>query len=266
MKSIKQRKSIRKRIVDTTKEYSSATTIHGIAYLSDDHVPVLQRLLWAVVVCMAIYLATYQVSNLYNDWQDDPVVTTLETVALPIEDIEFPAVTICPQGSRQEIVDLVLFRQLTEYIGKSRNNLTTFTEEEMAEQVVAFLNDVYPGASGKPTLVTKLLASDNPKLSIENEAVLQLEEICDPSMNADITKALNKHLNNDTCPNDFVMAQGSNYCVHAASTPMSYTEASQYCSVRSGSRLFFLETYDELHSLSNFLSSIGNIWFWVDYQ
>ena len=266
MGSIKHRKSIRKRIVDTTKEYSSATTIHGIAYLFDGHVSILERYFWAVVVCMAIYLATYQVSNLYNDWQDDPVVTTLETVALPIEDIEFPAVTICPQGSRQEIVDLVLFRQLTEYIGKSRNNLTTFTEEEMAEQAVAFLNDVYPGATGKPTLVTKLLASDNPQSAIENEAVLQLEEKCDPSINADITKALNKYLNNDTCPKGFAIAQGSNYCLHAGSRQMSYNEASKYCNEQSGSRLFFLETYDELHGLSNFLNSIGNIGFQVDYQ
>ena len=45
----------------------------------------------------------------------DPL-TTLDTVALPIEQVDFPAVTICPQGSRKEIVDSVLFRQLKEYI------------------------------------------------------------------------------------------------------------------------------------------------------
>ena len=85
-------------------------------------------------------------------------------------------------------------------------------------------------------------------------------------MNADITKALNKHLNNDTCPKGFVIAQGSNYCLHAGSTQRSYNEASKYCNEQSGSRLFFLETFDELHSLSNFLNISGNIGFGVDYQ
>ena len=102
-------------------------------------------------------------------------------------------------------------------------------------------------------------ASDNPKLSIENEALLQLEERCDPSNNADMTKALNKYLKNDTCPEGFSIVQGSNYCLHAGNTQMSYNEASQYCNDRSGSRLFFLETYDDLQSLSNFLNTSGNI-------
>ena len=259
MKTIKQQRSIRKRIVDTTKEYSSGTTIHGIAYLSGDRVSGVERLLWAIVVLLAIYLATYQVVNLYNDWQHHPVVTTLDTVALPIEEMEFPAVTICPQGSRQEIIDLVLFRQLIEYIENSKENVTTLTEKETTEQVVAFLNDVYPGAIGNPTMVTKLMTSDDPKLTLQNEAVLQLEEECDPSSNSDITKALNKYLNNDTCPEGFGIAQGSNYCIHASTTSMSYNEASKYCNSHSGSGIFFLDTHDDLTSLNNFLHISGNI-------
>ena len=256
---MKQKRSARKRIVETTKDYSSATTIHGITYLTGDDITAVERLLWLVVVILAISLATYQIVNLYKDWQKDPVVTTLDTVALPIEEIEFPAVTICPQGSRQEIVDLVLFRQYTEYIQNATDNITTYTAEEMTDTFVAFLNDVYPGASGKPTMLTKMMASDDPTTSLTNDAVLGLEEECDPSSNADMAVALNKKLKNDSCPKGFNMAEGSNYCIHATSNPMTYNQALTYCDDLSGSSLFYLDAHEDLVPLKDFLHFSGNI-------
>ena len=261
MKQMKTKRSARKRISETTKDYSSATTIHGITYLTDDDASAVERLLWLVVVILAILLATYQVVKLYQDWQDDPVVTTLDTVALPIEEIEFPAVTICPQGSRQEIVDLVLFRQLTEYIESSTENVTMLTGEEMSEKVVAFLNNVYPGAKGKPTMLTKMMTSDNPTVSITNDAVLGLEEECDASSNADMAEALNKKLKNDTSPKGFEMAKGSNYYIHTSSIPMAYNDAKKYCNDQSGSSLFYLDSYEELDPPKEILQFSGNIKF-----
>ena len=255
--TIDQKKSTRKLIVDTSKQYSSATTIHGISYLSSDKIPVVERLLWFVVVILAMIFTTFQVCKLYKEWQDEPVITTLDTVALPIEEIEFPAVTICPQGSRQEIIDSVLFRQLREYIAEKGNNATSFTEEEMMEEVEAFLKDVYPGAKAKPTMITRLMTSDNPKVSAQNEAVLQLEEECDTSSNADIVKSLNKQLQNDSCPEGFELAQGSIYCIHEGSTKMTYNEASQYCSDLTDSKPFYLESDEHLSPLEEKLHVKG---------
>ena len=254
-----QKKSTRKIIVDTTKQYSSATTIHGISYLSSDRVPALERLIWLVVVILAIIFTTFQVCKLYKEWQDEPVITTLDTVALPIEEIEFPAVTICPQGSRQEIIDSVLFRQLKEYIAENGNNATSFTQEEMMEEVEAFLKDVYPGAKAKPTMVTRLMTSDNPKQSAQNDAVLQLEEECDPSSNADIVKSLNKQLQNDSCPEGFEVAEGSKYCIHEGSTKMTYNEAAKYCSDLLDSKPFYLESDEDLSPLEEKLRLKGNV-------
>ena len=273
MKQMKQKRSAKKRIVETTKDYSSATTIHGITYLTDDGTSAVERLLWLVVVILAILLATYQVVKLYKEWQDDPVITTLDTVALPIEEIDFPAVTICPQGSRQEIVDLVLFRQLTEYIKNSTGNVTMLTEEQMTDQVVAFLNNVYPGAKGTPTRLTKMMTSDDPTISITNDAVLGLEEKCDPSSNNDMAESFNKKLNNDSCPIGFEMVKDStsccpigfemaekgDFCIHSASAPMTYTEATQYCYDHGGSNLYYPDTSEDLIASSGYLHFSGNI-------
>ena len=39
----------------------------------------------------------------YNNWQDNPVLTSVSTTAMPIAEIEFPAITICGQGSIAEV-------------------------------------------------------------------------------------------------------------------------------------------------------------------
>ena len=252
-----QKKSTMKRVVDTTKQYSSTTTIHGISYLASDDTSGIERVVWGIVMLFAIGFTTFQVITLYNDWQDHPVITTLDTVALPIDEIEFPAVTICPQGSRNEIMDSVLFRQLKEYILKRGDNVTTVTPEIMMEQVESFIKDVYPGAKGKPTMLTKMLTSDNPEVSIQNAAVLQPEEECDPSSNTDIANELKKQLQNDTCPEGFEMAQGSNYCIHEKRTLMTYDEASNYCDARSGSKLLYLDTVKDLSSLNGISGTIA---------
>ena len=260
-----QSKSTRERIVDTTKKYSSATTIHGISYIFNDVLSGLERLLWSIVVLVAICFTTFQVVTLYQEWQDNPVVTTLNTVALPIEKIEFPAVTICPQGSRQEIIDSVLFRQLKRYIQNKNGNATNFTPGEMIEQVESFITDVYPGAKGKPTMLTRLMTSDNPEVSIQNEAIIPPKDECDPSSNIAFANALNKELSNDTCPDGFEMAQGSNYCIHAKSTPITYNDATKYCNELSGARLLYLDTYD-LSPFNELLLVSGNIVPYFYYQ
>ena len=258
MEQVRIPKSARKRIVDTVKQYFSVATIHGLAYLCGNQISRAERLLWALIVLLALYFATYQVSNLYSDWQENPVVTTLDTVAYPIDEIDFPAVTICPQGSRQEIMDLVLFRQLTEYIRNSTDRVNSFTEEEIVDWAVAFLNNVYPGASANPTLLTRLMTSDNPKVYIENEAVLKMDEECDGSSNADFTQVLNKQLKNDTCPKEFEMAHGSNFCLHVVNTPMTYSDASQHCNDLRGSSLLYLENVEDIDSSNKFLNILGN--------
>jgi MFS-type transporter involved in bile tolerance (Atg22 family) len=46
------------------------------------------------MMCLGTYWSWY----LYSDWQENPVLTTVTTTALPVINIDFPAVTICSEG------------------------------------------------------------------------------------------------------------------------------------------------------------------------
>ena len=41
----------------------------------------------------------------YISWQENPTLNSLLTTGLPIADIDFPAITICGEGSIQEVTN-----------------------------------------------------------------------------------------------------------------------------------------------------------------
>ena len=66
------------KIADDFAPFQAAST-HGTSYVFDRGLPHLERLVWAGV-CVAFYcLATYWIIDSYNAWQNNPVITTIQT-------------------------------------------------------------------------------------------------------------------------------------------------------------------------------------------
>ena len=253
-------------LFQTCRDYAENTTAHGFSYILSS-ITVGERILWSIVVILALAFTTIQMTTLYMEWQNDPVITTLDTVALPIEKVDFPAVTICPQGSVHGILDAVLFKQFKEYVRNKKNS--TYTRKrrsaedrdlkgasdewhldlkQMLLEGEQFLADVYPGAKAKPTKLVSLLSTSDPQKMIENEAIIQPngdEDECDPSENDEIVNDLNRNLNNDFCPDRFEKVDGIG-CIHSSKVGMTYDEAKNYCMEQNGASLMSFETYQEL--------------------
>ena len=78
-------------------EYSQSCSPHGISYIFKDKQNFLERFLWMVAVIIASYFCINASINVYNDFMENPVIVTLESIDEPISSIEFPAITICSQ-------------------------------------------------------------------------------------------------------------------------------------------------------------------------
>ena len=77
----------------TIKEYSENCTIHGISYIGNvQHV--LERVFWIVVVTVGIALAMFFSVEAYLARGDSPLITSVSTTALPIEDLQIDEWTI----------------------------------------------------------------------------------------------------------------------------------------------------------------------------
>jgi len=261
----------KKAIVKTSKEYGSDSTAHGISYVVDETRSKGERIFWAFVVCLAISFTLYQLGTLHMQWQDHPVVTELDTVALPIEEIEFPAVTICPQGSIKNMSEIVLGQQFMEFVKDKRKkeqsrrkraadhwNSTEIkrelTYQDMINYMKEFMREVYPGARDKPTKLTRLMWSRDPKKSLEIAVILnQTDEVeCDESHNQNVLQNMNKNLNGDVCPETFQMVEG-NDCIHTSKEEMTYDEADHYCNAQNWATLVGFESYDALNSFQQYL-------------
>jgi hypothetical protein len=271
--------SLQKRILLTAKGYASQSTIHGIAYISDERFGI-SRLLWICAVIASLSFTAFQTTSLYNEWQNEPVITTLETIALPIKEIEFPAITICPQGKLNGVVDAVLFKQMSEYIknktigvdqrkrrsvsnksdSNDQKNDATVSLDQLMKYAEEFLNNVYPGAKKKPTKLISLMTSDNPEATLQKEAVLlpMDDDKCDNSANNGILKSLNKQLSNDNCPEGFNV-YGDVFCVHFSGTQRSYEKALDYCESQQGSSLLYIDSAAELEPFHDYMTSIEDL-------
>ena len=223
-----EQESLLSRMSSRAKAYAEETTIHGFVYIAKEEHPIVSRLFWVIVVILALSFTTFQMLSLHQQWVENPVVTNLETISLPIEQIDFPAVTICPQGLVKDVMDNVLFRQLIEYIGNKeqthkRYETWNVTHEEMLLHIDDFLRDVYPGAKDNPRKYLSLMTSDEPRKVVKNEAVLLglQNQQCDERSNREIVKNFNKQLNHDYCPEGFVKL-GNIGCILVAESQMNY--------------------------------------------
>ena len=106
----------------TLREYSEASSVHGVSYVFSKSLPLLDRLLWALLTLAALALAAYWSMTAYNNWQENLVTTSLKDAAKLVTSLTFPGVTICTSGLNMEAVTKQLMKDFTNW--KTENNET----------------------------------------------------------------------------------------------------------------------------------------------
>ena len=71
------------------------TSIHGLNYTTDANRPLCDRIFWAFIVLFGVIGTVYIVQTAFNNWSEQPILTTIDTVSQSIKEIQFPTTTIC---------------------------------------------------------------------------------------------------------------------------------------------------------------------------
>ena len=103
-KPIENTPSQGKEMYNIIQDYSESSTIQGVVYIFQKNQTLYGKVFWLLVILGMLSLGTLWSVWAYQDWIDNPVMTTIKTSALPIKDISFPAVTICGQGMNDDII------------------------------------------------------------------------------------------------------------------------------------------------------------------
>ena len=87
----------------------------GIQYLfKRSHVT---RVIWLILVILALIAAAIFAGNVFFDWQGERTITSLKTISKPVNELDFPSVTICKDGQDMQAVREALEKSKDELAG-----------------------------------------------------------------------------------------------------------------------------------------------------
>ncbi|XP_055622259.1 pickpocket protein 28-like [Toxorhynchites rutilus septentrionalis] len=78
-------------------EFCDATSIHGFKHFVGRDKLYLERVFWIVLPFASLYFCLDFVYSVYEKWERDPIIISLDKQPSSIYTIPFPAVTICPE-------------------------------------------------------------------------------------------------------------------------------------------------------------------------
>jgi hypothetical protein len=100
------------------REFCNETSIHGFKYVADQAFSLVVRVIWFFCIIISLVYAANMIASSFQGiyfsiyslqwyilysctilgWKDNPVITTIQSTAYPVEKIMFPTVTICDEG------------------------------------------------------------------------------------------------------------------------------------------------------------------------
>lgn len=78
-------------------EYCENTSIHGMKYIGGRQSPFYEKIWWTISFLLSIYGCGRLILNIWNKWDQSPVIVSFAEKYTPVWEIPFPAVTICPE-------------------------------------------------------------------------------------------------------------------------------------------------------------------------
>ena len=144
------------------REFTSNTTVHGLSYIGNKSLPVVDRLLWSIVVVVLGSCAACISYQILKEWQSNKVVTVLNDTELPINQLDFPAITICSEGFNMEVVEDVIEEEYKDWKKNKRAKRNIIEADEITE----FLKTTY-GIKNAESIIEIVIGmiSNNPDAS-----------------------------------------------------------------------------------------------------
>lgn len=76
-------------------EYTGVSPIHGFHHFGEEKKFRLEILVWIIIFIVAFVGCSIMIFSLWNKWDDNPLIVTFDNNLMNIDEIPFPAVTIC---------------------------------------------------------------------------------------------------------------------------------------------------------------------------
>ncbi|KZC12404.1 Sodium channel protein Nach, partial [Dufourea novaeangliae] len=82
-------------IKNVLKQYCTNTSLHGLRYVGDTNMTIVERVFWIISFTLAVLTAGYYIWFLYRKWVSTPIIISLSPESVSLNEVPFPSVTIC---------------------------------------------------------------------------------------------------------------------------------------------------------------------------
>lgn len=117
-------KKLKTRCSFYVEDYLLNTSMHGLKYIGDVSLSFAERIFFFFAFGIVVVLSSYFISNLWNKWSENPIIIGLNSALTPLNEIPFPAVTICNMNqARRSIAEKIIDNTMDNMLLESVCNL-----------------------------------------------------------------------------------------------------------------------------------------------
>ena len=138
-------------MLEELNSFFTSSTIHGLSYIPSSRR--LLKLFWLSVVLAGFICSTSLIQKSFRGWEESPISTSVDI--LPITEITFPNVTVCPPKRTFTALnyDLALAENMT-IRPEDRVKLVELVQETTSEDWREFYVDLFQDHSLETILLT----------------------------------------------------------------------------------------------------------------
>ncbi|XP_072758970.1 pickpocket protein 28 isoform X2 [Anoplolepis gracilipes] len=94
-RSKKKKHQLLTELCQLTKQYCTNSTLHGLRYIGNSELSIVERIFWIISFTIALGMAVYYICYLYQKWNGSPIIISLSPEPVSLNEFPFPSITIC---------------------------------------------------------------------------------------------------------------------------------------------------------------------------
>ncbi|XP_037296672.1 pickpocket protein 28-like [Manduca sexta] len=96
--SQKQSKRSKKAILgEQFEDFTKNTSLHGLRFITEREATIVEKMFWLILFLVSMGVCLYQIRNVWIKWDSSPVIVSINERLVPVSEVPFPSITICPQ-------------------------------------------------------------------------------------------------------------------------------------------------------------------------
>lgn len=130
----------------TIHAFAEAFTAHGIHYIFERGASFASKFFWVIVVVLFSIFAGFSMKQAIEDFNNNPILTSVKNTGLSITKIKYPTIVICGQGSNNVVPQSATNQRIIE-----EANFTKFTgaqflydQDTLMETNPEYLDEIIP--------------------------------------------------------------------------------------------------------------------------